>query len=156
MSLKETHSILLKHRKTIAVAESCTGGLISHTLTNISGSSSYFKLGLVVYSNESKSKILNIPHKQISRFGAVSKEVAFLMANNVRKLAKTDIGIATTGIAGPTGATKKKPIGTVYIAISHKHSTKVKKILFRGSRTQIKNKTKDRALSIIKECLKKK
>lgn len=153
MKLKQIPKLLLKSRKTIAVAESCTGGLISHALTNVSGSSNYFKLGLILYSDNAKSKILKIRKADISRFGSVSKEIAILMAKKVKSLTKTDIGLATTGFAGPKGGNINNPIGTVYIALAYKNSVTVKKLKFIGKRIQIKNKAKNKALSLIKECL---
>jgi len=153
MLLKNATNLLLKSKKTIAVAVSCTGGLISHYLTNISGSSGYFKLGLVLYSSQAKSEILKIKEKEIKIHGAVSKRVAFLMAKNVKQLAKTDIGVSTTGIAGPTGGDTNKPIGTVFIGITCKNSTLVKKFCFKGSRLSIKNQTKNKTLLLIKKCL---
>jgi nicotinamide-nucleotide amidase len=153
MLLKEVSKLLLKNKKTIAVAESCTGGLISNSLTDISGSSKYFKLGLVLYSNEEKSKILKIRRKDISSFGAVSDKIASLMAKRIKVLAKTNIGLATTGFAGPKGGNKINPVGTVYVALAYKNSLVVKKYKFMGKRTQIKIKTKNKALSLIKQCL---
>ena len=150
---KEIAKILLRKHKTVAVAESCTGGLIAHTLTNISGSSKYLKLGLVLYSNEAKSKILNIKKSDIKRFGPVSREIAILMAKKVKSLAKTHIGLSATGIAGPTGGSKKKPVGTVYIALSYGNIISVSRCKFKGTRSQIKHKTRDKALRLIKQCL---
>ena len=121
MNTKEIASLLFAAKKTIAVAESCTGGLIAHALTNISGSSLYFSAGFVAYSNEAKSQFLKIPPKTIARFGAVSKQVAIAMAKNVRALAHTDVGLAATGIAGHNGGSKQKPVGTVYIALVSPH-----------------------------------
>lgn len=153
MLLKEVTKLLLGKKLTIAVAESCTGGLISHTLTNISGSSKYFKLGLVLYSNQAKSTILKISSKQIKRFGAVSEEIAVLMAKRVKKSAKAHIGISTTGIAGPSGGSKTKPVGTVFIGIAYKNHTSAKKFRFKGTRSEIKNQTKNKALLLVKQCL---
>ncbi|MFC1708517.1 CinA family protein [Candidatus Omnitrophota bacterium] len=149
----EISKLLLKNKKTIAVAESCTGGLISNSLTNINGSSKYFKLGLVLYSNSAKSKLLKINKKDISRFGVVSEKVAALMAKKVKTLAGAHIGLATTGFAGSKGGNKNNPIGTVYVALAYKNSAIVKRWNFSGKRTQIKNKAKNKALSLIKQCL---
>jgi len=115
-------------KKTIATAESCTGGMLAHRLTNISGSSDYFMQGKVAYSNESKIKDLGVDEKLIQEFGAVSEEVAKAMALGVRESAHTDIGISTTGIAGPTGATPGKPIGLCYIGFSTADGTRASKI----------------------------
>jgi nicotinamide-nucleotide amidase len=146
----QIHKLLIKTRKTIAVAESCTGGLLSSLLTQVSGSSSYFKLGVVAYSNTAKEKVLSVPQRLIARKGAVSEEVAIKLAQGVRKLAKADFGIGITGIAGPTGATPHKPVGTVFIAIASKNKTICKKFHFRGSRTSIRIKSAIKALELLK------
>ena len=109
---------LIEHKQTIATAESCTGGLIANRLTDISGSSVYFMQGLVTYSNQSKIDRLRVSEETLQKFGAVSHETALEMARNVRKLAETDIGLSTTGIAGPSGGSIEKPVGTVYIGFS--------------------------------------
>lgn len=142
--------MLSMSKKTLAIAESCTGGLLASRITDIPGSSNYFKLGLVTYSNESKNKLLNIPIETIKKYGAVSKEVASLMAKNVRKLAGASYGIGITGIAGPTGATDKKPIGLVYIALSDKEKTICKEFHFIGTRGLIKYKSTQAVLNILR------
>ena len=114
------------------------------------GSSEYFKLGLVPYSNESKNKLLNIPVKTIEKYGAVSKQAAILMAKNVRILAGTDFGISITGIAGPGGARPKKPVGLVYIALSSNKKTICKALLFIGTRNLIKYKSTQAALNMLR------
>lgn len=119
----------IKSNKKIAVAESCTGGLIASKIVSISGSSSCFNCGIVCYSNEMKEQILGVKKETLSKFGAVSSQVAKQMAQSVRKLAKSDIGISSTGIAGPTGQSDKKPIGLVYIGISTPKNTTVYKLL---------------------------
>jgi nicotinamide-nucleotide amidase len=134
---KQIHKLLLQKRMTIAVAESCTGGLLSSILTRYSGSSAYFLSGAVVYSNKAKRDLLHIPAKLIDSHGAVSRQVAIAMAANVRKLARADIGIGITGIAGPTGGTTAKPIGTVYIAVATSKRILCKRHNFRGSRSSI-------------------
>lgn len=115
--------LLLKDKKTISIAESCTGGLISSRLTDVSGSSEYIKLNLVTYSNESKMNELNVPEELIIKYGAVSEQVAVAMANGIRLKTGTDIGVGVTGIAGPTGGSPDKPVGTVFISISDKNDT---------------------------------
>ena len=115
------------------------------------GSSKYFKMGVVVYSNASKNKILNIPIETIKSYGAVSKQVAALMAENIRLLAKTDIGIGISGIAGPGGATKKKPAGLVYIALSSKEKNICREFHFLGQREIIKYKAAQSALDMIRK-----
>lgn len=141
---------LLNSKKTLAIAESCTGGLLADRITDIPGSSAYFKLGLITYSNESKNKLLNIPMKTIKKYGSVSKEAAILMAKNVRHLAGADYGISITGIAGPGGATNKKPVGLVYIALSAKNKTICKEFHFIGARNLIKYKSTQAALNILR------
>ena len=144
---------LKKKGLTIATAESCTGGLIAHTLTNVSGSSDYFDRGVVSYSNKSKMDLLGVPDELIRKHGAVSKEVAKAMAEGIRKKSKVDIGLATTGIAGPTGGTKDKPVGLVYIAISTSDSTVVRKFHFSGNRLENKESTCNAALNMLLEYL---
>jgi len=151
--LNKVSDILKKHRLTIATAESCTGGLISHTLTNISGSSDYFDRGVVSYSNTAKKELLGIQENTLQQFGAVSEQTAQAMAEGIRIRAHVDIGLATTGIAGPTGGTKDKPIGLVYIAVSTQQKILVKRFLFSGTRLQIKDHTCTAALSLLLETL---
>jgi PncC family amidohydrolase len=138
----EKISIILREQcLKIATAESCTGGLISHTFTNISGSSDYFDRGFVSYSNKAKIELLGVPENLLNKYGAVSKEIAKAMAEGARTKSNVDIGIATTGIAGPTGGTKDKPVGLVYIAVSTIEKTIVKKFLFSGTRLENKEST---------------
>lgn len=141
---------LLKSKKSLSIAESCTGGLLANRITNIPGSSEYFKMGIVAYSNEAKTKILNIPPKTITQYGAVSKNVASLMAKNVRLLGGSDIGIGISGIAGPGGGTKKKPVGQVYIALSKKNKCVCKEFYFLGQREIIKRKATQAALDMMR------
>lgn len=145
-----TGKLLLKKKKTLSIAESCTGGLLANRITDIPGSSRYFLIGLTVYSNASKNKVLNIPLDKIKKYGAVSKQVAKAMAKNVRLLAKSDIGIGISGIAGPGGGTKKKPVGLVYIALSTKNKTICKEYRFLGQRNIIKYKATQAALDMIR------
>ncbi|NLA23974.1 MAG: CinA family nicotinamide mononucleotide deamidase-related protein [Bacteroidales bacterium] len=126
---------LLKANKTLALAESCTGGYIAHVITQISGSSAYFNGGVVAYSNEAKIDVLGVNSETIEQFGAVSIATAKEMAEGVRKKIKSDFGIATTGIAGPTGGTAEKPVGTVCIAIASETGTWADKIVFSSDRT---------------------
>jgi len=148
--VNQIQKLLIKKQKTLAVAESCTGGLTSTLLTQFSGSSQYFILGVVAYNNRVKEYILKIPHSVIVKSGAVSKEVAGLMAKNIRKIAKTDFGISITGIAGPTGATPQKPVGTVFIAATSENKNISKKFLFKGSRNAIRKKSALKALELLK------
>ncbi|MBN1526763.1 MAG: nicotinamide-nucleotide amidohydrolase family protein [Candidatus Omnitrophica bacterium] len=141
---------LRKKKRTIAVAESCTGGLVSSRITNVSGSSDYFLMGTVTYANKAKEKILGVPKEALKKRGAVSKEVAAMMAKGVRKLAGAYIGIGITGIAGPTGGTAKKPVGLVYIALVTDKKRIVRECRFRGSRKEIKFQASQVALDMIR------
>jgi PncC family amidohydrolase len=146
---KRLGEILRKKKLTISVAESCTGGLISHRITNISGSSDYFEQGVITYSNKSKIQLLNVPKLILESFGAVSAETAKAMAEGVRTFSKSDLGLAVTGIAGPTGGTAQKPVGLVYIGLSSKIPTKVKEFKFSGSREVIKEQASDEAMKMV-------
>ncbi|MCX5665763.1 MAG: CinA family protein [Candidatus Omnitrophica bacterium] len=145
----EIGKVLRKRQITLAVAESCTGGLISSRITDISGSSKYFKMGVVAYSNEIKKNLLGVSPKSLQKHGAVSKEVALEMAKGVRLLANTDIGIGVTGIAGPTGGTKSKPVGLIYIALVTDKKKIAKKFKFKGSRKDIKLQASQAARDLI-------
>ena len=153
--LNKISLILKKQNLKIATAESCTGGLIAHTFTNISGSSDYFDRGVISYSNKAKTELLGVPEKLIDKYGAVSNPVAKAMANGIRVKSEVDIGISTTGIAGPTGGTKEKPVGLVFIAISTKDNVIVKKFQFSGNRIQNKYDTCKAALEMLYEVLKR-
>ena len=131
---------------TITTAESCTGGMVSSAIVHINGSSKIFKSSLIVYSNDMKSKLLNIPNDLITKNGAVSEIVAFNMAKNSLKKLKTDLSIAITGIAGPTGGTAEKPIGLVWIGIGTKEKIITNKYQFIGNRLEIRQKTTLEAL----------
>lgn len=127
-------NLLIKNKKTLSIAESCSGGYLSHLVTSIPGSSKYFSGSIVAYSNNIKINNLNVNKKNIEKFGAVSKEVVEEMANNVRKKFNSSIGISTSGIAGPSGGTEKKPVGTVWIGYSDKNKTLSKKLLLTNRR----------------------
>ena len=131
----------IKKNITLTTAESCTGGMISSSIVHINGSSKIFKSSVIVYSNEMKSKMLEIPYDLIIKNGAVSKIVAFHMAKNSLKLFRADLSIAVTGIAGPTGGTPDKPVGLVWIAIATGTSFVSKKYQFDGNRLEIRQKT---------------
>ena len=145
----EIGKVLRNRNMTLAVAESCTGGLISNRITDASGSSKYFKMGVVAYSNKIKEDILWIPGSLIRKYGAVSRQVAIEMAEGVRAIADTDIGMGVTGIAGPAGGTESKPIGLVYIALVTGKKRIVKKFKFKGSRQEIKFQASEAALKLI-------
>jgi PncC family amidohydrolase len=124
-------------------------------LTNISGSSEYFERGVVTYSNKSKMELLGVPQKTLEEYGAVSMQTARAMAIGIKDRAKVDIGISTTGIAGPTGGTKEKPVGLVYIGIAALKNTEVKRFLFSKDRLQNKEKTCHKALELLLETITK-
>jgi PncC family amidohydrolase len=144
---------LRKRGLTLSIAESCTGGLICDRITDVSGSSNYFMGGMVNYSNESKTKHLGIPLDYIRRFGAVSPQVARKMAQGVRKSFSTTFGLSTTGVAGPTGGTKRAPIGRVFISIASGKRTWVRREDLKGSRKEIKVKAAEKALQFFYERL---
>jgi len=143
-------TLLKKYHKTIAVAESCTGGLVSDKLTNVPGISEFFLEGVVAYSNKAKIDILSVPEELIIKYGAVSPQVAKAMAEGIKKRPLANIGIGITGIAGPTGATKEKPVGLVYIAVIVDDVAEVKECRFRGSRIDIKNFSANTALNMLR------
>ena len=142
--------VLRKKKLKISFAESCTGGLLSSTITSISGSSKVFSLGLVTYSNQSKIKTLKISKKLLMKHGAVSYETCLSMVKNLSKISKTDISISVTGIAGPKGGTKHKPVGLVFIGIKKGNKTLVKKYLFKNKkRISIQRTSVNKALNLI-------
>lgn len=138
---------------TLSIAESCTGGLICDRITDVPGSSDYFMGGMVNYSNESKEKHLGVPMDEIKKYGAVSPQVAKKMAQGVRKAFGTTIGLSTTGVAGPTGGTKEKPVGLVFIGLSHRRRTLVMKLDLKGNRRMIKEKATKKVLQYFNEIL---
>jgi len=152
---KQLISLLKRKKLKLAVAESCTGGMLSSAITSVSGSSKVFNLGLVTYSNESKIKVLKISKKLIRKYGAVSEQVCKAMAKNVSKIGKTNMSISITGIAGPSGGTKQKPVGLVYVGIKRGNKIKVNRYLFKNKgrlyiqKTAV-NKSLDLILSFIK------
>jgi nicotinamide-nucleotide amidase len=151
--LNKVSDELKKQHLSIATAESCTGGLLAHFLTNISGSSEFFDRGVVSYSNNSKTQLLGVPEHLLKRHGAVSEQVAQAMAEGIRTRAGVDIGVSTTGIAGPTGGTKDKPVGLVYIGLSTRSEVNARRFLFIGNRLQNKEQACDAALSLILDTL---
>jgi len=142
--------LLTKKRLKISFAESCTGGLLSSSITSISGSSKVFTIGLVTYSNQSKINTLKVPKNTIKKYGAVSYETCLSMVKNLNKISKTNISVSITGIAGPKGGTKKKPVGLVFIGIKKGNKTLVKKYLFKNKkRISIQRATVIKALNLI-------
>ena len=148
--LQKIVRLLTKKRLKISFAESCTGGLLSHSITSITGSSKVFTIGLVTYSNQSKISILKVPKNIIKKHGAVSYETCLSMVKNLNKISKTNISVSITGIAGPKGGTKKKPLGLVFIGIKKGNKTLVKKYLFKNKkRTSIQRAAVNKALNLI-------
>ena len=141
---------LIEKKTTISVCESCTGGLLSSAITSVSGSSKVFALGLVTYSNQSKISVLKIPKKIIRIYGAVSYETCFSMVRNLSKIGKTGVSVSITGIAGPKGGTRKKPVGLIYIGIKKRNKTLVKKYLFKNKgRLYIQKAAVNKSLELI-------
>jgi nicotinamide-nucleotide amidase len=146
-------SLLRQTKKTLSVAESCTGGLLGHRITNVSGSSDYFLQGVVTYSNDSKIQLLGISADLFLHFGAVSHEVAEAMAVGIRQRSGSDIGLSITGIAGPKGGSSEKPVGLVYVGISWQSGVKVEKNTFLGNREIIKSQSSQKALDMLRRHL---
>lgn len=138
---------------TLSAAESCSGGLIAHRITNVSGSSAYFLGGIVSYSNEAKESLLGVSHDILVTYGAVSGPVARAMAEGAQRVFESDYAIGVTGIAGPTGGTEDKPVGLVYIAVATPHETVVTRNRFDGTREEVKKQTADAALRLVLEQL---
>jgi len=142
--------LLIKKKLKISFAESCTGGLLSSSITSINGSSKVFTLGLVTYSNQSKINILKVPKRIIIKHGAVSYETCLEMVKNLNKISKTSISVSITGVAGPKGGTKKKPVGLVYIGIKKGNKILVQKNHFKSNkRVLIQRATVNKALNLI-------
>ena len=142
MSIQLVHKKLIKKKLTLSVAESCTGGLLAHNFTKLANSSKYFQMGLTTYSNQAKIKILKINKNIIQKYGAVSKECCKAMVQNLFKISKSKINVSITGIAGPGGGTKEKPVGLVYIGIKKGNKITINKTLFKSkSRKNIQSST---------------
>ena len=148
--MKSLIKLLIKKKIKISVVESCTGGLLASSITSISGASKIFNLGLVTYSNQAKIKILKVNKNIIKRFGAVSYECCYAMVNNLSRISKANINISVTGIAGPRGGTKKKPVGLVYIGLKKGNKIQIIKCLFKSKkRSSIQKATVKKALNLI-------
>ena len=135
MSIYLLHKKLIKKKLTISVAESCTGGLLAHNLTKLPNSSKYFKMGLITYSNQAKTEILKVNKKIIKKYGAVSNQCCKAMAQNLSKISRSKINVSITGVAGPGGGSKEKPVGLVYIGIK-----KGKTLLLKETKFKSKNR----------------
>ena len=148
--MKSLIKLLIKKKIKISVVESCTGGLLASALTSISGASKIFSLGLITYSNQAKIKILRVNKNIIKRFGAVSYECCYAMVNNLSKISRTNINVSITGIAGPRGGTKKKPVGLVYIGLKKGNKIQIIKCLFKSKkRSSIQKATVKKALNLV-------
>lgn len=134
---------------TVATAESCTGGLIGATLVNVAGASAVFGEGYITYSNHAKEKLLGVDPETLRLHGAVSEETAREMAEGGRRAAAADLCVAVTGIAGPDGGTKEKPVGLVYLAVASAYETKVLRCVFDGTRQQVRSQTVQKALELL-------
>jgi nicotinamide-nucleotide amidase len=145
--------LLTERKQTLALAESCTGGYISHRLTNVPGASAVFSCGLVTYSNEAKQTFLSVRAETLAQFGAVSEPVAREMAEGARRAGRTDYAIAVTGIAGPGGGTPEKPVGTVFIALATARETRVSRCFNPGERLAFKQATSQQALEQLEAVL---
>ena len=142
---------LIENNITISTAESCTGGSLGKIITSFSGVSAIYGYGFITYANEAKENILGVSHETLEKYGAVSSECAREMAQGARKVAKSDIAVSVTGIAGPTGGTKEKPVGLVYIALAHKDGVKVRKLNLSGNRDEIRATTCREVFKLISE-----
>ncbi len=145
--------LLVQHNLTLAVAESCTGGLVCHRITNISGSSRYLLGGVTSYANEAKVSLLGVSQETLDTFGAVSAETVLQMARGVRAALAADIGISTSGIAGPTGGTEEKPVGTTWIGFSSASGEEARHFLFQGERLAVKEQAAEAALQLLADHL---
>src|SRR6056300_729225 len=150
MSIQILHKKLIKNKLTVSVAESCTGGLLAHNLTKLANSSKYFQIGLTTYSNEAKIKILKVNKNIIKKYGAVSKECCKSMVQNLSKISKSKINVSITGIAGPGGAYKNKPVGLVYIGIKNDKNLLIEENFFKTKkRYSIQSLTVKKAIKTI-------
>ena len=148
--MKSLVKLLIKKKIKISIAESCTGGLLASAITSISGASKIFNLGLITYSNQAKIKILRVNKNIIKKFGAVSHECCYAMVNNLSKISKTNINVSITGIAGPRGGTKIKPVGLVYIGVKKGGKIQIMKCLFKSKkRSSIQKATVKKALNLV-------
>ena len=150
---KTIGDILREKRMTLGVIESATGGLVSHRITNVAGSSEYYKGSITAYSNEIKNRIVGVKAETLETHGSVSSRTAEELASGGKKVLEVDICIADTGIAGPGGSTPEKPVGLFYIGLSHKNTTFNRKHIFNGDREQNKKEAAETALQILKEYL---
>jgi len=150
--IKKIVNLLKKKKISLSVAESCTGGMLAQNVTSINGASKIFKFGIITYSNQSKMKHLKISSKVINKYGSVSEECCGAMVKNLSKISNSKLNIAITGIAGPKGGTKKKPVGLVFIGIKKDNMTKVKKYLFKNKdRESVRKNSVIKSFELIEE-----
>ena len=156
MSLnKKIISLIKRKRMKLAIAESCTGGMLSSAITSVSGSSKVFTIGLVTYSNQAKTSILKVPKKIIKKYGAVSVQCCLAMVNNLSKISKSNLCISITGIAGPKGGSKQKPVGLVYIGIKVRKKIVINKCNFKNNgRISIQKQTVKKSLNLLLKLIK--
>ena len=150
MLIKKTLNNLKKKKLKLSIAESCTGGMLASSITSISGASKIFNLGLVTYSNQAKIRILRVNKNIIKKYGAVSHQCCLAMVNNLSKISKANINVSITGVAGPKGGTKQKPVGLVYIGIKKGKKVQINRCLFKSkNRSSIQKATVKRALDLV-------
>ena len=153
---KKIISLIKKKRMKLSIAESCTGGMLSNAITSVSGSSKVFSMGLVTYSNQAKTSILKVPKKIIKKYGAVSVQCCLSMVNNLRKISKSKVCVSITGIAGPKGGSKQKPVGLVYIGIRVGKKVVVNKCNFKNKgRVLIQKQTVKKTLNLLVQLIKR-
>ena len=152
---KKIVKLLRKKKLKLAIAESCTGGMLSGNITSVSGSSKVFTVGFITYSNQSKNNILKVPKKIIKKHGAVSIKCCYFMVNNLSKISKSNVSISVTGIAGPGGGSKQKPVGLVYIGVKRGNKIKINRYLFKHkNRSKIQKAAVKKSLELILNILK--
>lgn len=147
---RDIAKMLVKKKQTLSVCESCTGGMLGEIITRVPGSSKYFLGGIIAYSDDIKRQVVGIKPGLLKKSGAVSPQVARAMAQGVRRIFKSDIGVSITGIAGPSGGSREKPIGLVYIGLAYKRNIFVKKFVLAGGRDRIRKRTCKEALSLVR------
>ena len=147
--------LLKKKRLKLSVVESCSGGMLSSAITSVGGSSKVFTMGLITYSNQSKNRLLKVPKRIIKKHGAVSSQCCFSLVNNLSKISKSNIAVSITGIAGPSGGTKQKPVGLVYVGIKRGNKVKINRYLFKNKvRSNIQRAAVKKSLELISSILK--
>lgn len=151
--LRVLHQLFTRHGLTLALAESCTGGMIAARVTDIPGCSAWFRGGVVAYNNQVKTDLLQVPETLLEQHGAVSEPVARTMAEGVRRAIGSDLALSVTGIAGPDGGTTEKPVGTVFMAVVDQRDCQVERFLFSGDRSQVRQQAVDQAIIMLKKRL---